>query len=92
MTGRDGSQLAVRTFNVSADGVCVLSEQPLPLQEHCAVTFQLFANGVRSTFNGKGQIVYCMLASTHFKSGIQFGTLSAESRTIIEGFLAAAHW
>jgi len=92
LTGRDGSQLAVRTFDVSIGGVCVLSEHPLPLKEHCAVTFQLFANGTRSTFNGHGQIVYCMLASTHFKSGIQFASLPSESRTIIEGFLAAAHW
>ncbi|MCY0389398.1 PilZ domain-containing protein [Robbsia sp. Bb-Pol-6] len=92
LTGRDGSQLVVRTFDVSVGGVCILTEQPLPLKEPCSVTFQVYANGVRSTFNGDGRIVYCMLASTHFKSGIQFDALTPASRGIIEGFLAAAHW
>ncbi|NHZ62374.1 PilZ domain-containing protein [Massilia genomosp. 1] len=84
----DGSApAAVKTVDVGANGMCIMSPEPIQVGASAQLRFDLFVDGVMTTIDVRGKASYCILSHGDFKVGFSFLNLNLSGVTQLAKFL-----
>jgi hypothetical protein len=80
----------VRTWDISLDGMCLVTPRPMPPGRHCTVTFDVpLAEGYR-TVTAPLKIVYSSYTGPEaFKVGAVFANLESDVADAISAFVSS---
>jgi hypothetical protein len=87
LTVKGAAPLAVRTFDISAQGVCLTFLQPLPVGLTGALTIDLLIDGKPHTLTMQARTAYCIFSGGQYKVGFQFTGLDMATVTLLAKFL-----
>lgn len=80
--------LQIRTWDLSMDGMCLLTPRPMPPGRHCTVTFAIPLRGGDRTVTVPLKIVYSSYTGPEaFKVGAVFSQLEADVAEAIDAFV-----
>ncbi|MGH8264270.1 MAG: PilZ domain-containing protein [Steroidobacteraceae bacterium] len=80
----------VRTWDLSGDGICLLSPKPVSPGRVCRLTFVLPLAGTDKSITAAVKVIYSSYTGPGaFKIGAVFADLDAQAGDDIEAFLAA---
>ena len=80
--------LQVRTWDLSVDGMCLVTPRPMPPGRHCTVTFAIPLDGGDRTVTVPLKIVYSSYTGPEaFKVGAVFSQLEADVAEAIGTFV-----
>ena len=82
-----GSPLWARTVDISANGIGIASDEPLPVGVSARVRFEMFYDGRSHVVDVKGTFAYCIFSSGEFKAGFTFSLLDLPTMTLITKYL-----
>jgi len=80
-----GQVTNVKTFDVSAGGVGVISETPFQINSTLIIELNLYGEGIKAIV----EVKYCIEKDTLFLSGLEFTVISDEARKKIEDLFLA---
>ena len=82
--------MEVRTWDLSVDGMCLITPRPMPPGRHCTVTFAIPQNGGDVTVTTSLKIVYSSYTGPEaFKVGAVFSNLDADVAEAIHSFVTS---
>ena len=74
-----------RTVDISLGGICMLVPEQLPVGQSCHVGFEAPLNGKSVRVIAMAKIVYSILSTDGFRTGVQFTQLdAANNKTLAE--------
>ncbi|HEX2542658.1 MAG TPA: PilZ domain-containing protein [Caldimonas sp.] len=80
----------VRTWDISLDGMSLVTPRPMPPGRHCTVTFDIPTDAGDKTITAPLKIVYSSYTGPEaFKVGAVFGTLEADVADAINAFVSS---
>jgi hypothetical protein len=80
--------LAVRTVDISIQGVCLSFLQPLPIGLTGRVTIDLMIDGKIKTIDVLAKAAYCIFSGGQYKVGFQFTSVDLPTVTVLAKFLS----
>ena len=81
--------MAVRTWDLSVDGMSLVTPRPVPPGRHCTVTFAIPQQGGDRTITAPLKIVYSSYTGPEaFKVGAVFSNLDADVAEAISSFVS----
>ena len=82
--------MKVRTWDLSVDGMCLVTPRPMPPGRHCTVTFSIPQDGGDLNVTTPLKIVYSSYTGPEaFKVGAVFSNLDADVAEAISSFVTA---
>lgn len=85
-----GSTGVGRTLDISTGGLCVVTENPLPINARLTVTFEVRVKDKPVSVVANAQVKWCMLSNYQYKSGLEFMSVSSSNRDTIEALVSSA--
>ncbi|NHZ87828.1 PilZ domain-containing protein [Massilia sp. CCM 8733] len=81
------SPVTVKTVDVGANGMCILSPDPIQVGANAQLRFDLFVDGGMTTIDVRSKASYCILSHGAFKIGFSFLNLNLSGMTQLAKFL-----
>jgi hypothetical protein len=82
-----GAERDVKTWDLGADGMSILSPKPIPPGTRCRLSFELPQGDKSTPVSVPGKVVYCSFSGADgFKVGISFVDMDADSVAAIAQF------
>jgi c-di-GMP-binding flagellar brake protein YcgR len=85
MEGLD--RMPARTMDISANGVSLTVQNPLPVGQSGQVAFDLLVEGKLTPISARSKVIYCIFGGGEFKVGFQFLNLELSAMTQLSRFL-----
>jgi c-di-GMP-binding flagellar brake protein YcgR len=82
-----GAPLSGRTADLSASGVCVSFNDPLPVGQAGQLAFDIFVDGKLTAINARARAAYCIFSGGEFKVGFEFVNLDLAAMTAVARYL-----
>lgn len=79
--------VVVKTVDVGANGMCIMSADPIQVGTNAQLRFDLFVEGSISTIDVRCKASYCILSHGDFKVGFQFLNLNLAGMTQLAKFM-----
>jgi c-di-GMP-binding flagellar brake protein YcgR len=77
----------VKTVDVSASGMCIMSADPIQVGAQAQLRFDLFVDGSMTTIDVRCRATYCILSHGDFKVGFNFLNLNLSGMTQLAKFM-----
>jgi hypothetical protein len=87
LTVKGAPPLAVRTIDISGQGVCLAFLQALPVGLTGSLAVDLLIEGKPHTITAQARAAYCIFSGGVYKVGFQFLSLSLTDVTLLARFL-----
>lgn len=82
---------AVKTVDISASGIGLISPDPLPAKHLCELHISTLHQGEPKDIALKGTVAYCILSGTlGFRVGLQYTEVDPHSKSVITHIIEAA--
>lgn len=86
-----GFTFPIKTLDISASGIGLMSPDPIPANQTCTVEIMTLHQGQATDFTLKGTVAYCILAGTQgFRVGIQYTEVDPASQSVINRLVSSA--
>lgn len=79
--------ITVKTVDVGANGMCIVSPDPIQVGANAQLRFDLFVDGSMTTIDVRGRASYCILSHGDFKVGFNFLNLNLSGMTQLAKFM-----
>jgi c-di-GMP-binding flagellar brake protein YcgR len=90
LVGPDGKPIPIKTFDISAGGIGLLSPDPLVAKQLIALNVFTLHNAVPELMV-KGVVAYCMLSGTQgYRVGLQYIDVPSQVKSLINQISAHA--
>lgn len=86
----NGAPITVRTWDISVSGLCVLSDQSVPIGARGDVAFDMFFEAKHHQISAPVRIVNCIFSSEHrgFRIGLEFAIQEAQRSAVVTHYMA----
>lgn len=85
-----GSSFPIKTLDISSSGIGLLSPDPVPARQTCALHVTTLHQGMPQDLTLKGIVAYCILSGTQgFRVGIQYTEIDPISQSFIDRLVAS---
>jgi c-di-GMP-binding flagellar brake protein YcgR len=84
-----GATLNGKTVDISASGICILVEGPVPVGHTCMIIFDAMVKGAPKQVNATGKVVYSIFSRDGFRTGFQFNQLTPANTALINDIVTA---
>jgi hypothetical protein len=79
--------VAAKTVDVGANGMCIMSPDPIQVGANAQLRFDLFVDGSMTTIDVRCKVTYCILSHGDFKVGFNFLNLNLSGMTQLAKFM-----
>ena len=87
LTVKGAPPLAVRTIDISLNGVCLSFLQPMPIGLTGRMAIDLMIDGKVHTIEVLARAAYCIFSNGQYKVGFQFTGVALPTVTLLAKFL-----
>jgi hypothetical protein len=87
LTVKGAEPLAVRTLDISINGVCLSFLQPMPIGLSGRLSLDLIIEGKVNTVDMAARAAYCIFSNGQYKVGFQFTAVDMATVTLLAKFM-----
>ncbi len=87
LTVRGAEPLAVRTLDISINGVCLSFFKPMPIGLAGRLSIDLMIEGKVNTIDVQAKAAYCIFSNGQYKVGFQFTGVDMATVTLLAKFM-----
>jgi hypothetical protein len=84
-----GATLNGKTVDISASGICIMVDGPVPVGNTCMILFEAMVKGAPKQVNASGKAVYSIFSREGFRTGFQFGQLTPANTAVINDIVTS---
>jgi hypothetical protein len=89
LVGADGKPIPIKTFDISASGIGLMSPHPVAAKQLCALNVFTLHNAVPE-LAVKGLVAYCMLSGTQgYRVGLQYTDVPPQVKSLLSQISAS---